>query len=161
MTAPTAERCPTCDREGCPTLAIVRPSYRTLHTSNWFALSEDDRVAVQAYQSKRIPAEADCALHAVDWRARSIADRAAKDEAERHLGNLLAIILRDGGQHEAAVGTVQAVADARERYCALVEIVAAVADAPCINSGQGPCATGAGCLPHRARELLAPTKEKP
>lgn len=41
-------------------------------------------------------------------------------EAERALGNLLAVIHRDGGQHQAAVGTDQAVVDAHARWAELM-----------------------------------------
>ncbi len=56
----TADRCPTCDREGCPTL---QPT---------------EHIEASRGECPACAASIDCGRHAVDWRARALAAEADK-----------------------------------------------------------------------------------
>jgi hypothetical protein len=61
----TAANCPTCDREGCP----------TLQPTEHIEASRGDCPACVAFD--------DCYAHRVDWRARALAAEADADPSQR------------------------------------------------------------------------------
>lgn len=58
---PTADRCPTCDREDCPAACMMRSS-PALYTD-----------------AQCVAAGRDCRAHAIDWRARCLAAESERD----------------------------------------------------------------------------------
>jgi hypothetical protein len=91
----TTARCPTCDREGCPTL---QPT---------------EHIEASRGECPACAASIDCGRHAVDWRARALAAEADADSLAKASRIIDAILARLGARDTGTGGQTAEAGNAR------------------------------------------------
>ncbi len=105
-------RCPTCDRDGCPRLALVA-ARTNAWDPRWYAAIED------------------CKINGVDWRARALA-------AERDSFELARVTAAIGGVHTSDLPAfARTVADHAAKWAKVAPLIDAMRDCS-INDGDDP-----------------------